>query len=145
QKGSVRADRDAPAPGGFPIRGDQQIEQGGNHDPANPASTGSTPRRRSVSSPTERSRRPSRPMTKKKTAIRPLLIQWQRSISRWASPSTIEPSVAHNALYAPDHAELADTRATTVALAMSSALPDSVARNCRSGADSCPNSSERRV
>jgi hypothetical protein len=34
QKGSVSADHDAPAPSSFPIRGDQQREQGGNHDPA---------------------------------------------------------------------------------------------------------------
>jgi hypothetical protein len=77
--------------------------------------------------------------------MRPSLIQWARSIWRPASPSTTEASVAHNASYAPDQGELAHSKATTVALTMSSALPDSVARNRRSGSDSCPNSSERRV
>jgi hypothetical protein len=35
QKGSVGADHDAPAPGRFPIRDDQQIQQSRNHHSAN--------------------------------------------------------------------------------------------------------------
>ena len=67
----------------------------GTSMPMTPATSGTTTRLRSTSSPMANSLRTSRPMTKKNTTIRPSLIQWCRSIVRPPSPNLIDSSVCH--------------------------------------------------
>ena len=67
--------------------------------PASPATSGIVARRGSRSSPTETSRRTSRPMTKKNNAMTASLTQCRRSIDRVASPSRIASSVLHSRSY----------------------------------------------
>src|SRR6266576_5826479 len=103
--------------------------------PARPATSGSANRRRSLSSPRSNSRRASRPTTKKKNVIRPLLTQSRRSSVNPAWPMRIASSVVHTDSY-----EWASTLTQTSAAATaprSAAAPAlSVSRNSRSGVGS---------
>jgi hypothetical protein len=101
--------------------------------PPRPASTGSATRRRCRSSPRSNSRRASRPTTKKKKVIKPLLTHSRRVKVRPTSPSRIVSGVSHAETYASG-ARLAHRSAASVARSSTPALPDSVRRNERSGA-----------
>jgi hypothetical protein len=61
--------------------------------PPTAATTGSATMRRSRSSPRSNSRRASRPTTKKKNVISPLLTQWPKSCEIPSPPRRIESSV----------------------------------------------------
>ena len=64
--------------------------------PPTAESSGSANRRRSLSSPRSNSRRASRPTTKKKNVISPLLTQWRKSSSTPASPRLIDNFVSQS-------------------------------------------------
>ena len=100
--------------------------------PPTPATRGTVSRLRSVSSPTENSRRTSSPTTKKKTTINPSLTQWWRSIVMPWSASRTESSACQRSTYASDHGEFAQSRATSETATRIPALPASVRMNfCR--------------
>ena len=113
--------------------------------PPSPATRGTRTRRRLVSSPTENSRRTSRPITKKNSAIAPSLTQWRRSMAIPMSPTCTDTGVCHSATYCSDSGELAQATATVVAASSRPALPDSVPKKLRSGPESWPSRERRRI
>jgi hypothetical protein len=78
------------------------------------------------------SRRASRPTTKKKNVISPLLIQLRRSSVTPQSATRIDSSVCQTLSY-EWASTLTQTRAARVAKSRKAALPVSVRRNSRSG------------
>src|SRR5205085_697700 len=83
-------------------------------------------------SPKSNARRASRPATKKKTVISPLLSQCRRSCETPEPPTLIERIVRQTRSY-EDESILTQASATTVAASSTAALPVSVRRKLRSG------------
>ncbi len=83
--------------------------------PPSAAPAGSANLRGSASSPTSASRLISKPTTKKKTAIKPSLIQRLIGFDNDAPPIPTVSLVAHAPKYRSAHAELAQTRASAAA------------------------------
>src|SRR5262249_40618965 len=94
--------------------------------------SGSATRRRSRSSPRSNSRRASSPITKKKKAMRPELIQSRRSSEMPEPPTRIESVVVHTRSYEAG-ATVAQMSAAATAGRRTAALPVSVRRKERSG------------
>src|ERR1700684_4462401 len=90
-------------------------------------------RRRSRSCPMSISRLASSPVTRKKKAIRPSLIQWRRSWEIPLPPSWIDSLVVHSDSYELDQGELAHTHAARMAPSSTAAPPVSVVRKSRTG------------
>ena len=104
----------------------------GTTRPPRPAATGSASRARSRSSPRSNSRRASRPKTKKKNVISPLLTHSRRSSDTPVLTSRIDSRAPQTASY-DDALMFTQASAATAMPSSTAALPVSVRRNTRSG------------
>jgi hypothetical protein len=93
--------------------------------PPTAAAIGRTAWRGSPSSPWTISRFTSRPMTKKKIAIRPSLIQCASEWRIWKEPISNPTGVFQSARNSSEKPELASARAVTVATSRTTPLADS--------------------
>src|SRR5258707_1252296 len=75
----------------------------------------------------------SSPTTKKKSVIRPSLIQWSSDSFSSKPPKTRPTGVCQIEWYAADQGEFASTRATTVQVRSTMPLADSTCRNRTKG------------
>ena len=104
----------------------------GTTSPPRPAATGSASRARSRSSPMSNSRRASRPKTKKKNVISPLLTHSRRSSDTPVLTSRTDSRAPQTASY-DDALMFTQASAATAMPSSTTALPVSVRRNTRSG------------